>query len=139
MRAAPPPPWSSDATPPPRDALTRRANLIISGVLRGGVLLSAAIIMLGLVLLSAHILVAHGASVTYQIPRTAGSVLQGVLRGDPVSVITLGLLVLLATPVVRVGVSLVTFALEGDRLYTAITALVLLILLLSFLSGRAGG
>src|SRR5262249_7850027 len=136
---ASPPPQSPNATPPPRDALTRRAELIISGVLRGGVLLSAAIITLGVVLLFAHILVGHGAPVAYQIPRTAGSVLRGVLHGDPVSVIALGLLVLLATPVVRVGVSLVTFALEGDRLYTAITALVLLILLLSFLAGRAGG
>jgi len=139
MRDAPPPTRSPNGTPPPRDVLTRRTDLIISDVLRGGVLLSAAIIMLGVVLLFAHILLGHRAPVTYQIPRTAASVLQGVLQGDPVSVIALGLLVLLATPVVRVGVSLVTFALEGDRLYTAITALVLLILLLSFLAGRAGG
>jgi uncharacterized membrane protein len=132
-------PSPPDAPPPPPDPLTPRATLIISGVLRGGVLLSAAIIILGVVLFFARTRAGHSAAMTTSIPRTAGNVLQGVLHGDPVSVIALGLLVLLATPVVRVGVSLVTFVLEGDRLYAAITALVLLILLLSFLSGRAGG
>src|SRR5262245_27284720 len=116
MRDAMPP------QPPQPDALTRRAELIISGVLRGGVLLSAAIIVLGVLLLCARLLAGHGAPLTYQIPQTAGSVVQGVLTGDPISVMALGLLVLLATPVLRVGVSLVTFVQEGDRLYTAITA-----------------
>ena len=41
----------------------------------------------------------------------------------------LGLLTLLATPVARVAASVVGFALERDRLYTAITLAVLLILL----------
>jgi uncharacterized membrane protein len=132
-------PSPPDAPRPPPDPLTPRAALVISGVLRAGVLLSAAIIILGVGLFFVHTLAGHSAAMTRSTPRTAGEVVQGVLHGDPVSVIALGLLVLLATPVVRVSVSLVTFALEGDRLYTAITALVLLILLLSFLSGRAGG
>lgn len=137
MRDALSPPPS--ATPPRREAPTGRTERIVSDVLRGGVLLSAAIITFGVILFFIRMPAKHGAPYTYQIPRTVGSVLQGVAHADPISVMALGMLVLLATPVVRVVVSLAAFALEGDRLYTAITALVLLILLLSFLSGRAGG
>ena len=50
---------------------------------------------------------------------------------EPLAISQLGLLVLLATPVARVAASVVGFALEGDRLYTAITISVLAILLAS--------
>jgi uncharacterized membrane protein len=50
---------------------------------------------------------------------------------EPAAIVQLGLLVLLATPVTRVAASVVAFALEGDRLYAAITTAVLLILLTS--------
>ena len=50
---------------------------------------------------------------------------------EPLAISQLGLLVLLATPVTRVAASVVGFALEGDRLYTAITLAVLAILLTS--------
>ena len=49
----------------------------------------------------------------------------------PVGIAQLGLVVLVATPVVRVAASVAAFALEGDRLYTAITVAVLGILLAS--------
>ncbi len=52
---------------------------------------------------------------------------------EPLAISQLGLLTLLATPVVRVAASVVAFASEGDRLYTAITAAVLAILLTSIL------
>jgi uncharacterized membrane protein len=48
---------------------------------------------------------------------------------EPLAICQLGLLVLLATPVARVASSVVGFALERDRLYTAITLAVLAILL----------
>jgi uncharacterized membrane protein len=52
---------------------------------------------------------------------------------EPLAVSQLGLLVLLATPVTRVAASVIGFALERDRLYTAITLAVLAILLVSIL------
>ena len=45
--------------------------------------------------------------------------------------ITLGLFLLIATPVTRVGISIVVFLLERDRRYVVITLLVLTILLFS--------
>jgi uncharacterized membrane protein len=52
---------------------------------------------------------------------------------EPLAIAQLGLLTLLATPVARVATSVVAFAREGDRLYTAITLVVLAILLGSVL------
>ena len=52
---------------------------------------------------------------------------------EPLAISQIGLLVLLATPVTRVAASVIGFALEGDRLYTAITLAVLAILLTSIL------
>jgi uncharacterized membrane protein len=52
---------------------------------------------------------------------------------EPAAIAQLGLITLLATPVARVAASVVGFALEGDRLYAAITTAVLLILLISIL------
>jgi uncharacterized membrane protein len=52
--------------------------------------------------------------------------------------IQLGIILLIATPVLRVAVSLVGFALERDRVYVAITGLVLAILLYSLFSGHRG-
>jgi uncharacterized membrane protein len=52
---------------------------------------------------------------------------------EPAAIVQLGLLTLLATPVARVAVSVVAFALERDRLYVAITLAVLVVLLASIL------
>ena len=55
------------------------------------------------------------------------------LRGDGRAIIEIGLLLLIATPVMRVVFSMVAFALEKDRLYVVLTLIVLVILLLSLL------
>jgi uncharacterized membrane protein len=46
-------------------------------------------------------------------------------------------LLLIATPVIRVGVSIFAFIYQRDRLYTLITATVFSLLLLSFVLGKA--
>jgi uncharacterized membrane protein len=123
-----------------RESLVRRAELIISGVLRGGVVLSAAVILLGVVLYYLRNPRANPAIAQPEaFPHSLAAVLAGLAHADGLAIIVLGLLILLATPVIRVAVSIVAFALEGDRLYVAITALVLLILVVSFIAGRGGG
>lgn len=52
-----------------------------------------------------------------------------VLR--PLAIAQLGILILIATPVVRVAVTVMEFFNERDRIYTLITAVVLAILLTS--------
>jgi len=59
------------------------------------------------------------------------------LRGQ--ALVMLGLLVLMATPVLRVAVSLVSFLRSRDRAFTLLTSAVLVLLLLSLFLGKAGG
>jgi uncharacterized membrane protein YfcA len=66
-----------------------------------------------------------------QFPQTFGEIWTRLLALRPQAVITLGLLLLIATPVVRVAVSIVAFAVEHDRRFVVITTAVLLILLFS--------
>jgi uncharacterized membrane protein len=72
-------------------------------------------------------------------PHTPGEVLAGLaeLRGR--AVVALGLMVLIATPVARVAISIVAFAYQRDRTFMGITSVVLALLLLSFTLGKVSG
>jgi uncharacterized membrane protein len=56
---------------------------------------------------------------------------------DPAAYLSLGLIVLIATPFVRVAGTIVAFAREHDRRYVLITAVVLAVMCISVLLGRA--
>ena len=103
---------------------------IIGWILQGGVILSASIILIGFLMLPLH---PGGLSVQrlLSFPQTLSQVWAGLLVLRPQAVIALGLLLLIATPIVRVMVSIVAFALERDHHFVLITSLVLAILLLS--------
>jgi len=66
-----------------------------------------------------------------KFPHSIGVLLTGLhqLRGE--AIVTLGLLVLLATPMMRVGVSVAAFIYYRDRIYILVTATVLGLLLLA--------
>jgi uncharacterized membrane protein len=108
---------------------------MVSGVLIVGVVVSAAFIAVGFI---AALAVGWQGSLLGAATATAATTdfsnLPGRLAAlEPAAIAQLGLLTLLATPVARVAASVVGFALEGDRLYAAITTAVLLILLTSIL------
>jgi uncharacterized membrane protein YfcA/uncharacterized membrane protein len=109
----------------------------IGWILQIGVMLSAAIILLGIVLLPTR---PGGLSPerVLAFPQTLSLLASELLVLRPQAIITLGLLLLIATPVVRVAASIVAFALEGDRRYVVITSVVLLILLFSLFLGGTG-
>lgn len=113
-------------------------NSVIGWILQGGVMLSSAVICAGIVLWIVRI-GQHQSQQLLVFPHTPGEVWSGLLALHPQAVIALGLLLLLATPVVRVFASIFAFALENDRRYVAITTLVLAILLVSFLLGKGAG
>jgi len=121
------------------DALVRRSEIIISSVLRGGVILSATVIAIGV----AAYYLAGASAVRYphglRFPDSIPTLWLGLTHGDPLAIIALGLIFLLITPVLRVAVSVLAFAAARDLLYVAITLLVLLILISSFLLGLGGG
>ncbi len=103
---------------------------IIGSVLQGGVILSATVILIG-ILLEAFQPNKFAPQKLQSFPQTFSQVGAGLLVFRPQAVITLGLLLLIATPVVRVAVSILVFLFEHDRRFVVITLLVLLILLFS--------
>ncbi len=110
-----------------------RFRVAVSTVLIVGVSLSAALIAAGFV---GSLVVGWEGSLTGVAAGTDKATDFGALGRDlaavrPVGLAQLGLLTLIATPVVRVAASVVGFGLERDRLYASITLVVLAILLTS--------
>jgi uncharacterized membrane protein len=121
---------------PLSDKRMSQVEVTISRVLRAGVLLSAGIISFGM--LDLLLLHRHNAG-TQAVPKSLAGIWFGLSHADPSTIVVVGLLVLVATPVIRVAVSMIAFAVSHDLLYVGITSLVLAILLFSFLSGLGGG
>lgn len=115
---------------------------VIGWILRAGVLVSMSVIFIGGVIY----LYRHGQThVDYSkfvgVPdfvNNPGGIVHGIftLRGR--AIIQAGVILLIATPVIRVLFSAIGFIMEKDYLYTGITILVLLIILASMISGHAG-
>ncbi len=110
-----------------------RFRLVVSYVLLTGVSIAAVLIGTGFV---AAFVVGWQGSLLGQPASSArttdfGQLLPGLAALRPVAITQLGLVALLATPVMRVATSVVGFALERDRLYTVVTFIVLGILLTS--------
>ena len=105
-------------------------NTVIGWILQGGVMVSAAVILFGL-FLELFQPDKFAPQKLQSFPQTFGQVWAGLLVLRPQAVIVLGLLLLIATPVVRVAASIVAFALERDRRFVVITLAVLAILLFS--------
>ncbi|HVO82786.1 MAG TPA: DUF1634 domain-containing protein [Syntrophobacteria bacterium] len=123
-----------------------RFELVISEILRLGVTLSLATILVGLALMFAHHpdylrssadlvrLTSPGAA----LPHSLSDVIEGVRAWRGQAVVALGLTMLILTPILRVAVSIVAFAVERDRVFVAVTSAVLAVLLLSFVLGKVG-
>ena len=112
-----------------------QVQTIIGRILQVGVIFSAIVMLIGLVLF----LVSgqSGYSGSY-VPRRMGLILQGTWQLKPYAIMMLGVYCLILTPVLRVVVSIYAFYKEHDRLYVAITTLVLSILLVALASGVTG-
>jgi uncharacterized membrane protein len=114
-----------------------QADGMIGALLRAGVIGSASVVLAGAI----WYLSRYGEAVPdfhnfRGEPRelcTAAGILGGAFDGQPRSLIQLGLLLLIATPIARVALSVVVFALERDRLYVVLTLIVLATLLGSLL------
>ena len=110
-----------------------KAELFVSYALRAGVLLSATVILVGLI---RFFLTGESGYLGHSYPTQIMDIIEGALAFKPFGVIMLGLLLLILTPVFRVGVSIWVFILEKDWLYTGISTIVFLILCSSFFFGK---
>lgn len=103
----------------------------VSRILIAGIALSVALMAIGIVLGA----LGGGGLPSDVVPLVDMPSL--LLDLDAGAYVSLGLIVLIATPFVRVAGSLVAFALQGDRRYVAVTAVVLTVMCVSVLLGKA--
>lgn len=110
-------------------------EITISKLLRAGVLLSAGVIIAGFIM---FLITGQSGYPGTTYPTTPGEIFSGLLQLKSYAIIMTGLLLLISTPVFRVGVSIIVFAKEKDYLYVKITSAVFIILILSFAMGKVG-
>jgi len=117
-------------------------QLLIGNVLRWGVIISMSVVFAGgLVYIYRH----GSKTASYHkfigeptFLRNIKGILQGVVQIKGRAIIQTGILLLIATPIARVLLSIISFLREKDYLYVVITLIVLGIIISSMLSGIGG-
>jgi uncharacterized membrane protein len=113
----------------------QRMETILGNLLRTGVIISAVVVVIG----ALFYLSRHGTSLPDYRSfkgepadlRSVGGIINEAYGLSGRGIIQLGLLLLIATPVVRVLLSVITFSIQGDKTYIAITLIVFAVLIYS--------
>ncbi|NNN19535.1 MAG: DUF1634 domain-containing protein [Acidimicrobiaceae bacterium] len=123
----------------------RKVETAISYVLRIGVVASVITVLIGMVMVFRHhpgyasitgkVSYHTVADSTTSFPHTIGQLGTALSQGTGEGVIVLGLIILLATPVMRVAVGVLSFIYEKDPPMTIVTLFVLAVLIASFFLG----
>jgi uncharacterized membrane protein len=112
-----------------------KIEIIIGTLLRTGVIIAAAVVLVGGVLyLKRYDRAIPNYTTFHGEPeglKSLKDIFYGAIALDPRAIIQFGLLLLIATPVARVLFSAIAFAIEHDYMYVTITLVVLGILLYS--------
>jgi uncharacterized membrane protein len=115
----------------------RGIEVMIGNLLRAGVLIAAAVVVVGAVIYLSHYAMQTADFGVFRgeaaALRTVPAIVRGAVQLHGKSIIQLGLLLLIATPIARVMFSVVGFAIERDHLYVILTLIVLAVLLYSLL------
>jgi uncharacterized membrane protein len=114
-------------------------------ILRVSVLTSAALLILGLIVMAletpgfyvarVHEIQTHGRAADRQ---PWGALAVDAIHGQPRAILVLGLLVLTMVPLGRVGFTFFFFLKQRDLAFTLLTATVLLLLVVGVMLGRVG-
>lgn len=112
-------------------------NAIIGNILRYGVTISSVLLVIGAVMIFAGDKSPNFPLVMSQLLKTDygrptlnfAKLASEAASLNPVFIVQLGLLILLATPIVRVAASILLFAAERDLTYVALTIFVLVVIL----------
>ncbi len=113
----------------------QQLEYLLSNLMKYGVLIASTVVFLGGILYLIH----HGTEPAgYHFfqgePsefRSPAGVIKAILSGSDRSIIQLGLLLLIATPILRVFISLLAFLLQREFIYVIVTLLVLASLIYS--------
>ena len=136
---------NSDSEIQSQGGRSRRIEVLLSRILGVGVVASLCFVVVGTALSFVHHpgyisdpaqlrdLIAVGSS----FPHSIGDVVRGVLDFRGQAIVAFGLLLLIATPVLRVAASITGFVYLKDLRYVIFTTVVLILLLFSFVLGGA--
>lgn len=124
---------------PERGWTDEQMEQVVGTLLRSGVVVAALVVLVGGVLY----LIRFGSTLpNYALfrgepadLRSVSGIIRDVLSLHTRGLIQLGLLLLIATPVVRVAFSILAFALQRDRTYVIVTLMVLGVLIYSLAGG----
>lgn len=112
---------------------------LIGQVLRYGVLISGIVAIVGGIwyLFQRGMEMPHYTNFTGEPANytTFSGILQGLSQGSATEIIQMGVVILIATPILRIFFSLVSFILEKDKLYIVLTFIVLSIIMFSMFAG----
>lgn len=108
-------------------------ELLVSWSLRFGVFVSGMAIVTGLLL---FLFTGDSGYPGNYYPTQLKDIFAGALRMKPFAVILAGLVFLICTPILRVGISVLVFLKEKDWLYVGISAVVFFILVSGFFFGK---
>lgn len=114
---------------------------VVGRMLQLGVLLAAVVVLAGAVALLWH----HGSEPVSYVAfsgepdrlRSVAGIVGGAMALRSDAIVQLGLLLLIATPIARVALTLVAFVIQRDRTYVVITLIVLALLLYGLFFGHA--
>jgi len=109
------------------DPIERTVNVVLTA----GIVVTVALLVAGLVLS-----IVKGQGLPARIVHL-GDLPSLLADLDPAAYLSLGIVVLIATPFVRVAGTIVAFARQRDRRYVLVTAVVLVVMCASVLLGRA--
>lgn len=116
--------------PAEKERQPKRYLRMIHDLLTAGVIVSSILLTIGLFLA-----VFRDGVIPSALPPLS-DVIPLTFALQPSGIIALGLLVLIATPILRVFSSIITFLAERDGRYAAITSVVFLIVIISIIFGK---
>lgn len=120
------------------DKMDRSVETILGNLLKTGVIIAGSVVIIGAILF----LVRHGFEIpSYHIFKPDifhfsdfRDLIKGIVTFRSASIMELGILLLIATPVLRVLFSVFAFVYEKDYMYTVFTVIVFLVLIFSLFS-----
>jgi len=122
----------------PKGWTDQKVEQIVGNLLRVGVIASGVLVLLGGILYliqeGTDSVAVHNYQTFHGVPdnlQTLSGIVTGALAWHGQSLIQLGLLLLIATPVARVLFTIFAFLMQRDALYVAITLIVFVILIYS--------
>ncbi|MCI4318771.1 MAG: DUF1634 domain-containing protein [Thermoplasmata archaeon] len=115
---------------PEEEKLPSSLRGIVTRVLQTGVAATVVLLLVGLTLLFT---LGPGTAIAARVGLSG--LLHGLASADATAYLYLGVVVLLATPLVRVALSATLFAQSGDRPFAGITLFVLVLLVVSIVVG----